>query len=101
MTHIENARGETGALKAGRRFTSKDSRKSRTLQGSRRWEGEIIQVNALGPRPVGELLDEIAAATGRADVVADRVSAYARLDPETVRKVDGDRFPPNVLRVVR
>lgn len=54
-------------------------------------------LHRLGPRPVLEALGEVAA--GR-DL--DRVlDSYARLDPGTVRKLGGDRFPPPPLSAVR
>ncbi len=66
-----------------------------------RQERQIEHVHALGPRVFAEMLDEIAVATGRPDIVADRVEAYSRLDPEAVRFVGGDKFPPMPLGVVR
>ena len=66
-----------------------------------RFERQIMHVHALGPRVFAEMLDEIAVATGRPDIVADRVEAYSRLDPEAVRFVGGDKFPPMPLGVVR
>ena len=66
-----------------------------------RWERMIERVHALGPRPLAEMLSEIAAATGEPGLIADRLQAYAALDPAVLRAVGGDRFPPNVLEVVR
>ena len=66
-----------------------------------RHERLITRVHALGPRPLAELLAEIAIATGEPGLIADRVEAYARLDPELVRALGADRFPPSVLGVVR
>ncbi len=106
MTPIENARCGAGVLKAGRRFTLKYSRDRRALQdsaeiGSARWERQIERVHSLGPRAVAELLAEIAAATGQHVRVVDLVEEYARLDPELIRAVGADNFPPMPLGVVR
>ena len=101
MPLTENARCDTGAVKAGRRFTPEYSRDRRALQDSALRERLIERVHSLGPRPLAEMLDEIAAATGQPDVVADRVEAYAQLDPGVVRAVGGDRFPPMPLGLVR
>ena len=66
-----------------------------------RWERMIERVHALGPRPLGGMLSEIAKAPGRPDIVADRLQAYAALDSELIRYLGGDRFPPMPLEVVR
>ena len=66
-----------------------------------RWERMIERVHALGPRPLAELLAEIAAVTGQHVRVVDLVEEYVALDPAVLRAVGGDRFPPNVLEVVR
>ena len=47
------------------------------------------------------MIAEIATATGEPGLVVDLVEKYARLDPEIVRAVGADRFPPSVLGVVR
>ena len=74
--------------------------KAQPLAGPR-FERQIARVHALGPRPLAELLAEIAAVTGQPAIVADRLQTYARLDPEIVRAVGGDRFPPMLLGLVR
>ena len=61
----------------------------------------VERVHALGPRPLGELLIEIATATGQRALIAGHIEEYSRLDPEVIRALGGDRFPPNVLRIVR
>ncbi len=61
----------------------------------------VERVHALGPRPLGELLAEIATATGEPGLIADRLQAYAGLDPEVIRALGVDRFAPNVLAVIR
>ena len=106
MPLTENARCDTGAVKAGRRFTSEYTQNRRALQasaeiGSARWDRNIEHLHRLGPRPTAELLIEIARDTGRPDIVGDRVEAYAQLDRAVLRAVGGDRFPPIVLGVVR
>ena len=51
----------------------------------------------LGPRPVLEALAEVEAGAGLDRLLAD----FARLDPETVRQLGGDRFPPLPIHVVQ
>ena len=70
------------------------------LLAGHRYERQVIRTHALGPRVFAELLAEIATATGQPAVVADRVQAYAQLDPEFVRAVGGDKFPPMLMEVV-
>ncbi len=69
------------------------------LTAGLRFERLIERVHALGPRPLGELLIEIASHTGQSSFIAHRLEEYARLDPEIVRAVGGDRFPPMPLQV--
>ena len=66
-----------------------------------RHERHIVHIHSLGPRVLAELLDEIAHRTGCPDIVADRIEAYADLDIEMVIAAGGDKFPPNVLGVVK
>jgi len=66
-----------------------------------RFERAVEHLHRLGPRPVAELLIEIARRTGQSSFIADRLQAYARLDPEAVRFVGGDKFPPMPMQVVR
>ena len=58
-------------------------------------------VHALGPRPLAELLIEIARYTGQENFIANRLHAYAGLDPEIIRALGADLFPPMPLGVVR
>jgi len=71
------------------------------IAAGQRFERMVERVHALGPRPLAELLAEIATATGRPDIIADRVEAYARLDADFIRFLGGDKFLPNVFGVVR
>ena len=64
------------------------------------YERMVERIHALGPRPFAELLDEIATATGQHAVIADRLQAYAALDPAVLRAVGGDKFPPMPLQVM-
>ena len=66
-----------------------------------RFERTIEHLHRLGPRAVAELLTEIATATGEPGLIADHVEAYARLDPDFIRAIGGDRFPPSVFGVAR
>ncbi len=66
-----------------------------------RFEHMVERVHGLGPLPLAELLGEIATATGQPALIADRIQAYSRLDPERFRAIGADRFPPMPLEVVR
>ncbi len=66
-----------------------------------RFERMVDRVHSLGPRPLAELLAEIAIVTGEPDLIADRLQAYAGLDPEIVRALGADHFPAMPLTVIR
>jgi hypothetical protein len=58
-------------------------------------------LHRLGPRAVAELLAEIAHRTGSMDDVLELLAQYrARLTPELLHQVGGDRFPPRAPREV-
>ncbi len=88
--------------RAWRLDASKDTRSPHNPQGlaGQRLDRLIERVHALGPRPLAELLGEIATATGEPGLIADRVAAYARLDPDLVCALGGDRFPTMPLAVL-
>ena len=73
--------------------------RTRCLAGPR-FERHVVRVHSLGPRPLGELLAEIAAVTGQHVRVVDLVEEYAQLDPGVFRFLGGDKFPPMPLGVV-
>ncbi len=106
---MENpAAGDGGASEclAGRLDAPDNNQNRRAFQdsaeiGSPRFERMIERLHRLGPRVFGELLAEIAAAAGQHVRVVDLVEEYAALDPAVLRAVGGDKFPPNVLEVVR
>jgi hypothetical protein len=50
------------------------------------------QIHSLGPRPLFELMAELA---GGADPLP-RFEAYARLDPNIVAELGGDQFSPRL-----
>ncbi len=60
-----------------------------------RRQRQAAHLHRLGPRPVCEALTEVANGAGLDDVLG----AFARLAPETVRRVGGDRFPPAMFVV--
>ena len=64
-------------------------------------ERQVARLHALGPRPLAEFLADIARSTGQPALIADHVAEYARLDPEIVRAIGADDFPPNVLGLVK
>lgn len=63
---------------------------TRTLRLDRAAE----RLHALGPRAVAELLAAI-------DAPLSTVERFAAIDPDMLRAVGGDRFPPAALYVVR
>ena len=58
-----------------------------------RFHRHVERLHALGPRAVGELLLEIGELRACRTFIDQRLDAYAALDPETVKAVDGDKFP--------
>lgn len=66
-----------------------------------RFEHMVECLHRLGPRPLAEMIVEIATVTGEAGLIADRLQAYAGLDPEIIRFLGADRFPPMPLGVAR
>ena len=64
------------------------------------FERLVERVHNLGPRPLAELLTEIATVTSEPGLIADRLQAYAALDPEIVRFVGGGHFPKMPMQVV-
>ena len=95
------AAGDGGASEclAGRLDAPDNNQNRRALQGSAeigspRFERQIEHVHSLGPRPLAELLAEIAAVTGQHVRVVDLVEEYAALDPAVLRAVGADHFPP-------
>ena len=67
-----------------------------TLAANPRRQRAAEHLHDLGPRPVLEALIEVEAGADLDRVLAD----FARLDPETVRQLDGDKFWPAPLREV-
>ena len=56
---------------------------------------QVAHLHLLGPRPVLEALIEVAAGVELDTVLSD----YARLDPEVVIALGGDKFLPNIFAV--
>ena len=73
--------------------------KSQALARLRR-QRQVEQVHRLGARVLFELVDELDRHHGLGDDLDRRLERYAGLDPEVLRVLDGDRFPPSPLRVV-
>ena len=67
-----------------------------------RFHREAEKLHALGPRAVGELLMEIGEQRGIRTFIDQRLRAYAALDPEVARELDGAEFPrPPLYEVPR
>jgi hypothetical protein len=58
---------------------------------------QIEALHRLGPRVIGELLDELARHHDLHDDIARRLARYARIDPGVLRALNADRFPPAPL----
>jgi hypothetical protein len=50
--------------------------------------------HALGPRVLYEFLTELARKHSRFDTIEQLASRYGELDPEVIRALGADRFPP-------
>ena len=61
-----------------------------------RRQRRIEHVYRLGPRAVGELLDEVA----QGENLDRALEAYQRLTPELLAALGGDRFPPSPVHEV-
>lgn len=68
----------------------------RDLVDDLRFHRQVEKLHRLGPRAVGELLVEIGEQRACRTFIDQRLKAYADLDPEVVRKVEGGQFswPP-------
>ncbi len=70
------------------------------LVANLRFQRQIEKLHRLGPRPYGELLAEIGEQLKCRTFIDQRLRAYAALDPEVVRELDGGEFPrPPLYRV--
>jgi hypothetical protein len=49
----------------------------------------VESLHRLGPAPLGHFLNEIEAGA----IIAEHLERYARIDPDFVRALNGDRFP--------
>lgn len=68
--------------------------------GDPAYRRQVDRLHALGPRPLGELLVEIARNSSAPAVVADAIDRYADLDPGIVHQLGGDRWPAMPLHEV-
>ena len=66
----------------------------------RRLQRDIEKVHRLGPRAIYHLLDEIGCRHSCRTFIEERASRYAKLDPDIVRELGGDQFPPVPLHEV-
>ena len=71
------------------------------LVGELRFHRQVEKLHRLGPRATGELLTEIGEQRGIRTFIERRLRAYAALDPEVVRELDGDEFPRPPLYKVK
>ena len=62
---------------------------------------QVEHLHALGPRAFGELLGEIGEQLGCRAFIDRRLRAYAALDPEVLRELDGGEFPRPPLYPVK
>ena len=67
-----------------------------------RLQHNVVKLHSLDPRVLYELLVEVSAVTGAMTAIDQTVARYAGLDPELLRAVGADQFPPcPALRIVR
>ena len=66
-----------------------------------RFHRQVERLQSLGPRAIGELLAEIGEQRRCRTFIEMRLRAYAALDPEVVRELDGDQFPRPPLYPVK
>ena len=61
------------------------------------------RIRQLGPRPLLELIEEVLAAVSSSyhGAIDEIIETYARLNPDLVKAIGGDRFPPGPLHIVR
>src|SRR3954451_1032246 len=88
---------------ADARDIARSSPNDHRLRQSPAYREQVRRLHQLGPRPVGELLGEIVAAVpDAAPILAERLNAYADLDPRLVDWLGGRDWlePVAVLRVV-
>jgi hypothetical protein len=93
----EGGRPAASAIAAGAgicacTWTASDTRLRRQRQCEKNWR--------LGARVLFELLDELYR-HHYLEGLDRRLSRYAALDPEILQAVDGHKFPPVPLRVIR
>jgi hypothetical protein len=68
------------------------------LRADPRFRRMVDHLHQLGPRPVGELLIEIAHKHGIEDDTLDLLEKFAGLDPATVAALEARDWPPLPLR---
>ena len=65
-----------------------------------RFRRRVERLHRLGPRAVGELLAELAAARSIMTAIDRKLATYVELDPATIEAAGGDTFWPAPLREV-
>ena len=65
-----------------------------------RFRRRVERLHRLGPRAVGELLAELAAARSIMTAIDRKLATYVELDLEGLEAVGGDKFWPVPLREV-
>ena len=66
----------------------------------RRFQRDVEFLHSLGARATFEILAEVGRARMCRTYIEELTARFARLDPKTVRAVDGDRFsPPPIYEV--
>ena len=62
-----------------------------------RFRRQVERLHAFGPRATGALLAEIGEQRHCRTSIEQRLAAYAALDSEVIRELDGDEFPRSPL----
>src|SRR5262249_2430588 len=68
--------------------------------GDIRFERAVARLHRLGPRPLYEMLVDLAARRLLGSEIEEAVNRFAALDPVMVEAVGGDRFAPIPLHLV-
>jgi hypothetical protein len=86
------ARGTSlGKIDPSRLATNRPAAQAQSSARQRLRRQRLVEwLHRLGPAPLGHFLDEIE----RGASITDHPERYSRIDPEFVRALGGDRFPP-------
>ena len=93
----------------GRRWTEPPHRKNSAIVDSAaaeivsdlQYRQTVERVHSLGSRALAELLAELGVERKIMPGIREKLERYASIDPQALRALGGDRFPPTPLHAVR